>query len=135
MRKWIERLYESAVIRYLFFGGCTTMVNMVSFYILRQLNIELNLANIISIILAIVFAYVVNSKYVFRQKYHDIMEHGKAFVKFISARGVTMLIEVVGLWLLVEFMQLHELFGKLLIQVIIVILNYVFSKWIVFNKH
>ena len=64
MKKWLKSLYESDVIRYLFFGGCTTMVNMVSFFILRQLKIELNIANVISVILAILFAYVVNSKFV-----------------------------------------------------------------------
>ena len=64
MKQWIRKMYESSVIRYIFFGGCTTMVNLVSFFILRKLKVELNIANIISIILAILFAYVVNSKYV-----------------------------------------------------------------------
>ena len=68
MKQWIRKMYESSVIRYIFFGGCTTMVNLVSFFILRKLKVELNIANIISIILAILFAYVVNSKYVFQDK-------------------------------------------------------------------
>ena len=68
MKQWIRKMYESSVIRYIFFGGCTTMVNLVSFFILRNLKVELNIANIISIILAILFAYVVNSKYVFQDK-------------------------------------------------------------------
>ena len=58
MKQWIRKMYESSVIRYVFFGGCTTMVNLVSFFVLRKLNVELNIANIISIILAILFAYV-----------------------------------------------------------------------------
>ena len=68
MKKLIEKLYGNSVVRYVFFGGCTTLVNLVSFYILRKLKVELNTANIISIILAILFAYVVNSKYVFQDK-------------------------------------------------------------------
>ena len=55
MKQWIRKMYESSVIRYIFFGGCTTMVNLVSFFILRKLKVELNIANIISIILAILF--------------------------------------------------------------------------------
>lgn len=134
MKKWLKSLYESDVIRYLFFGGCTTMVNMVSFFILRQLKIELNIANVISVILAILFAYVVNSKFVFQQKYNSFKEYTNAFVKFISARGITMFIEVAGLWLLVEFIGLNELFGKLMIQVIVIVLNYIFSKVFVFKN-
>ena len=48
MKQWIRKMYESSVIRYIFFGGCTTMVNLVSFFILRKLKVELNIANIIS---------------------------------------------------------------------------------------
>lgn len=66
MKKLIEKLYGNSVVRYVFFGGCTTLVNLVSFYILRKLKVELNTANIISIILAILFAYVVNSNMCFR---------------------------------------------------------------------
>ena len=46
MKQWIRKMYESSVIRYIFFGGCTTMVNLVSFFILRKLKVELNIANI-----------------------------------------------------------------------------------------
>ena len=75
MKQWIRKMYESSVIRYIFFGGCTTMVNLVSFFILRKLKVELNIANIISIILAILFAYVVNSKYVFQDKCETLKDH------------------------------------------------------------
>lgn len=134
MKKLVRQLYESSVIRYLFFGGCTTLVNMVSFYILRKMQVELNTANMISIVLAILFAYVVNSKYVFQSKYENLKEIGESFLKFISARAATMVIEIVGLWLLVEQIKIQEMLGKLAIQFIVVILNYVFSKLFVFKK-
>ena len=122
MKQWIRKMYESSVIRYIFFGGCTTMVNLVSFFILRKLKVELNIANIISIILAILFAYVVNSK-----------DHVQPFCKFVSARLVTMVIEVGGVWLLVSVMGLNDMIGKFLTQFIVLILNYVFSKFFVFT--
>ena len=126
MKQWIRKMYESSVIRYIFFGGCTTMVNLVSFFILRKLKVELNIANIISIILAILFAYVVNSKYVFQDKVQP-------FCKFVSARLITMVIEVGGVWLLVSVMGLNDMIGKFLTQFIVLILNYVFSKFFVFT--
>lgn len=81
------------------------MVNLVSFFVLRKLNVELNTANIISIILAILFAYVVNSKFVFQDKCETLRDHIRPFCKFISARLVTMVIEVGGVWLLVSVMD------------------------------
>ena len=116
MKQWIRKMYESSVIRYIFFGGCTTMVNLVSFFILRKLKVELNIANIISIILAILFAYVVNSKYVFQDKCETLKDHVQPFCKFVSARLVTMVIEVGGVWLLVSVMGLNDMIGKFLTQ-------------------
>lgn len=133
MKQWIRKVYESSVIRYVFFGGCTTMVNLVSFFVLRKLNVELNTANIISIILAILFAYVVNSKFVFQDKCEILRDHIRPFCKFISARLVTMVIEVGGVWLLVSVMGMNDMIGKFLTQFIVLILNYIFSKFFVFT--
>ena len=134
MKQWIRKMYESSVIRYIFFGGCTTMVNLVSFFILRKLKVELNIANIISIILAILFAYVVNSKYVFQDKCETLKDHVQPFCKFVSARLITMVIEVGGVWLLVSVMGLNDMIGKFLTQFIVLILNYVFSNFCVYNR-
>ena len=133
MKKWILKFYENDVIRYIFWGGCTTLVNLLSFYIMRAMGIPLMSANIISIILAILFAYVVNSKYVFQDKCETLKDHVQPFCKFVSARLVTMAIEVGGVWLLVSVMGLNDMIGKFLTQFIVLILNYVFSKFFVFT--
>ena len=133
MKQWIRKMYESSVIRYVFFGGCTTLVNLVSFFVLRKLDVELNIANIISIILAILFAYVVNSKFVFQDKCETLRDHIQPFCKFISARLVTMVIEVGGVWLLVSVMGLNDMIGKFLTQFIVLIFNYIFIKFFVFT--
>ena len=134
MKKRILKLYENDVIRYIFWGGCTTLVNLVSFYIMRELGIILMAANVVSIILAILFAYVVNSKYVFQDKCETLKDHVQPFCKFVSARLVTMVIEVGGVWLLVSVMGLNDMIGKFLTQFIVLILNYVFSKLFIFKK-
>ena len=133
MKKWILKFYENDVIRYIFWGGCTTLVNLLSFYIMRAMGIPLMSANIISIILAILFAYVVNSKYVFQDKCETLKDHVQPFCKLVSARLVTMVIEVGGVWLLVSVMGLNDMIGKFLTQFIVLILNYVFSKFFVFT--
>lgn len=103
------------------------------FFCSQKLNVELNTANIISIILAILFAYVVNSKFVFQDKCETLRDHIRPFCKFISARLVTMVIEVGGVWLLVSMMGMNDMIGKFLTQFIVLILNYIFSKFFVFT--
>ena len=125
--------YQNDVIRYVFFGGCTTLVNLVCFFVLRKCRVELNIANLISIITAILFAYVVNSRYVFQDKCETFKDHIRPFCKFISARLVTMVIEVGGVWLLVEVCKMNDMAGKFITQFIVLALNYIFSKFFVFT--
>ena len=133
LKELILHFYQNDVIRYVFFGGCTTLVNLVCFFVLRKCRVELNIANLISIITAILFAYVVNSRYVFQDKCETFKDHIRPFCKFISARLVTMVIEVGGVWLLVEMCKMNDMAGKFITQLIVLALNYIFSKFFVFT--
>ena len=133
LKALILHFYQNDVIRYVFFGGCRTLVNLVCFFVLRKCRVELNIANLISIITAILFAYVVNSRYVFQDKCETFKDHIRPFCKFISARLVTMVIEVGGVWLLVEVCKMNDMAGKFITQFIVLALNYIFSKFFVFT--
>ena len=133
LKALILHFYQNDVIRYVFFGGCTTLVNLVCFFVLRKCRVELNIANLISIITAILFAYVVNSRYVFQDKCETFKDHIRPFCKFISVRLVTMVIEVGGVWLLVEVCKMNDMAGKFITQFIVLALNYIFSKFFVFT--
>ncbi|MFQ8690051.1 MAG: GtrA family protein [Blautia sp.] len=135
MSRWVEKCYQSPVIRYVFFGGCTTMVNLITFYIFRRwVRLPLNLANLLSIVLAILFAYVVNSRYVFQEPTHGWREHLVSCGKFFGARGITMLLELGGVWLLVDQWEMADMAGKFLIQFCVLVLNYIFSRFFVFTR-
>lgn len=133
MKKLILKMYENDVIRYIFWGGCTTLVNLVSFYLMRIAGLPLMAANIISIILAILFAYVVNSRFIFHDSCETLKDHIQPFVKFISARLVTMVIEVGGVWLLAVVMGFHDMVAKFCTQFLVLVLNYIFSKFLIFT--
>ena len=133
MNAWIRKFYDNRIVRYVFFGGCTTLVNLISFYLLRRLGVQLSIANLISIILAILFAYVVNSIFVFEDHCRTLADHVKPFMKFIGARLLTMGVELGGVWLLVEKLGMQDMVGKCLTQIIVLILNYVFSRFFVFT--
>ena len=134
MTALIKKLYSSDVIRYVFFGGCTTLVNLVSFFLLRQAGVQRDLANVISIVLAILFAYVVNSKFVFQDKCQTLKDHIQPFCKFIGARLVTMAVEVGGVWFFAEIVHMNDMLGKVITQFVVLILNYIFSKFLVFTS-
>ena len=134
MIKLIKKLYANDMICYVFFGGCTTVVNLASFFVLRQGGVQRELANVISIILAILFAYVVNSKFVFQDKCETLKDHIRPFCKFVSARLITMVIEVGGVWFFAEIMHLHDMVGKFITQFVVLALNYIFSKFLVFTS-
>ena len=133
MKKLILKMYENDVIRYIFWGGCTTLVNLMSFYLMRIAGLPLMAANIISIILAILFAYVVNSRFVFHDSCETLKDHIQPFVKFISARLVTMVIEVGGVWLLAVVMGFHDMVAKFCTQFLVLVLTYIFSKFLIFT--
>lgn len=131
----IRKCWTSDVLRYIFFGGCTTLVNLGVYYLLRLTTpINMNVANTISVIVAILFAYVVNSKFVFQSKAEGFGGHFMEFAKFVGARLSTLVIEVGGVWLMVDLLGIHDFIAKFLIQIIVLALNYVFSKFLVFTK-
>ena len=69
MTNWIKKLFQNQAIRYIFFGGCTTLVNLVSYAAFRHfLGIDITVANFLSISLSILFAYVVNKLFVFESQ-------------------------------------------------------------------
>ena len=132
IRKMIARLYGNDVVRYVFFGGCTTLVNLVSFYVLRKCGLQLTVANIISIIAAILFAYMVNSKFVFQDKCETLRDHIQPFMKFISARLVTMVIEVICMYS-VRSCGMEMIYDGKRTCSYCTILNYIFSNFFCFT--
>ena len=122
---------------YLIVGGLTTIVSLVTYYlcVLTFLNpdkpIELQIANVISWIVAVGFAYVTNRKFVFKSKEENIK---KEATSFIGSRVATLLLDMLFMFLLVTILHFNDKLSKVLDQIIIVIVNYLISKLFVFKK-
>lgn len=123
------------VILYLIFGGLTTVVSIVSFaycnIILKQNAL---LANLVSWILAVTFAYVTNRLFVFRHKAHDPKAIIIEVMQFFSGRLATLLIEEALLFVFIEWFHMPALLIKAGAQFIVLVSNYLISKYIVFKK-
>ena len=135
MIKVIKKLCKNSVVRYVFFGGLTTLVNLLLYYVLtRFFRMNITIANVISVTSSIIFAFVVNSKYVFESGAKGIYAHLIEFVKFIGGRILTMVIEVGVVWLMTTVWGINDMATKFIIQFVVIALNYIFSKFWVFNK-
>lgn len=135
MLTMINKLLANDKVRYLVAGGCTTFVNLITFFILRCFtSIDRNLCNVIAISMAITFAYFANKFFVFRSKTKGLFKTLSEAATFVGARLVSMGVEILGFAILCDSFRLGELFSKLFVQVLVFVLNYMFSNIFVFNK-
>ena len=138
IKKLIKKFCTREVIFYAIFGVLTTLVNIISFYVLHSIfNIDENLSSNIGIILAVLFAYFTNRKLVFNSQANTFKEKIIEFGKFILGRLFTMIIESVGFYLMFNILNITYLDGlvsKCAITVIVIILNFFISKFFAFKK-
>lgn len=137
------------ILSYLFFGVLTTLVSILSFeafgLILGKDLYLLN--NILSWIIAVIFAFFVNKLWVFESKSFKFSVIRTEIIGFLSARILSLGLEEAGLFLMIDLLKFNvlkteilgfsltgELIAKLIMQIIVVIANYIFSKFIIFKK-
>ena len=137
--RWIRKMfflcYNQPVLRYIFYGGLTTLVNLIVYALMRSVfGIGILPSNVISVTSAILFAYFTNSRFVFHTKAVTFAEHFSEFVRFVGARLATLAIEVFGVTWMAEGLHMNDMLAKFIIQFIVLALNYVFSKFLIFTK-
>ena len=129
-----QLLSDGEAIRYIIIGICTTLLNYVVFAILADIiKLDVTVSNVISVIVSILFAYITNKLFVFRSHCQNFLELVFEFVKFVGARGITMIIEIGGLYLLHNIILIDKHIAKIVVQIIVIIGNYFISKLIVFK--
>lgn len=132
---YFNRIKNNQMARYIFFGGCTTAVNVILFYLLREvMTLPLFLSNFTSISMAILFAFIVNKRLVFESSDRKAGNIAREFLLFISMRLVSMVVEIAGVWFAVAVLLFSDIAGKLMLQAVVIAINFFFSKYIVFRK-
>ncbi|MDR1737053.1 MAG: GtrA family protein [Oscillospiraceae bacterium] len=132
--KTLYNKYKELVI-YVAVGLCTTAFSW-GLYLLfsRLLGWDENLSNVVSVILAIIFAYFANKIIVFRVPFTNARAFAREFILFAGGRGVSMLLEIGGFYLLFDVLRVPDLITKLILAVVVMLTNYVISKLLVFRK-
>lgn len=128
-----ERYHEA--FSYVIFGGLTTVLNLVVFYTLNELiGMNYLFANLISIVISILFAYVVNKKYVFRVKSQSVKQVSRELLLFFLFRSGSLLVDMLAMVIMVEKLALDPNASKLITEIFVVVLNFIVSKFIVFKN-
>ncbi len=124
------------IILYIFFGGCTTIVNVILYYISTR---WFGLGTVISTLLAwwvsVLFAYITNRILVFRSHNKEPRAILFEFAFFVACRLLTGLLDVLIMYLFVDQLGWHDLIIKFLSNLIVIVVNYVASRLLIFKKH
>ncbi|GMA07740.1 GtrA family protein [Tetragenococcus halophilus] len=139
MRQLVKKLKEDKrlqeIITYLFFGVMTTVVNFVTFFLARNLFVwNLVISNTFSWVLSVLFAFATNKKWVFKSKTTSSRHFFSELSKFFFYRIVSFGIDMGCMLLFVDAIDMKEFWAKLITQIIIVVANYVFSKFFIFTQ-
>ena len=139
----LKNLYfkHKEIINYLLFGGMTTVVSWGTYSLfVKAIGMSVGVGNILSWICAVLFAFVTNKLFVFESKTWQPATALREFVSFIGARLATGVIEWFGVPFFSTHGLTHPLFGvkgllaKIVVSIVVIILNYLFSKFLVFFK-
>ena len=130
----LYKKYEE-IINYIVVGGVTTIISILSYYLFRVIlssntNLNVQISTVFSWIVAVTFAYFANRIFVFKSNNSRKTEA----VKFVTSRIMSLLIEMLVMFILTSVVKINDKVAKVLVQFIIVILNYLFSKIFVFKK-
>ena len=133
LRSLVKKYWD--VLLYIFFGGLTTVVNYLIYLpAYNILGISAAISNMIAWVGAVIFAFLTNKPFVFHSHDWSAQTVGRDLMKFVSCRFVSGILETLILLLTVDCLHWNGNIWKLVTQVIVIILNYVGSKLLVFRK-
>ena len=129
-------------MRYLIFGALSTLVNILVYAVFAKLilnnlsddTLRVNISEIIAFIAALIFAYITNKLYVFNSKTEGIKNLIKEIGSFVGCRIFTEIISILMMNMAVWF-SINDVLMKVVSNIVVIILNFVFSKLIIFRKN
>ena len=130
----IKKIVNRETIAYIIAGVLTTIVNFISYESLYRLGFKNLTANAIAWVIAVTFAYIVNAKIVFLSKKVSIKSEALKVTKFFGARVLSFVVEELGMLVFVNLLGYNNLIVKAVLAVVVIIMNYIFSKVYIFKS-
>ena len=126
---------KKELILYLFFGVLAFLVSVGSFAVCVSLfSINELISNVISWILAVLFAYFTNKKYVFQSQTTNMKQVITEIIRFFSGRIITLIVEEAIIFIFITTLGFNSIIIKVIAQIVVIVLNYIVSKFFVFKK-
>ncbi|MEF9991952.1 MAG: GtrA family protein [Romboutsia sp.] len=120
---------------YLVFGVLSTGVNIGTYILVTRLtNLEFMIANIIAWVVAVLFAYLTNKLFVFKSKKLELEFLVKEFTSFISCRIFSLFIEMIIMYVMIDMLLINDIVVKVTTNIVVIVINYLLSKLIIFKK-
>lgn len=124
------------LISYVFWGAATTVVNYVTYFLLTGVfQIYYLTSNVIAWAASVLFAYFVNKLFVFQSKTWAWRVALRELWQMTASRLFTLGLETGILWIFVDMLHQNDIIIKLAASVVVVVTNYVLSKFIIFKKN
>ena len=133
----LKRLYEKHkdLIPYAFFGVLTTVINTVVYWLCAHpLGMPVVPSTVIAWLLAVLFAYLTNRKWVFHSEAVTRREKVREILSFYGCRLATGVIDWLCMYVFVDLLHLNDVAVKIGVNILVIILNYIGSKLLVFKK-
>lgn len=127
-------LKHKAILLYLFFGVCTTIINMVCYYALYQYCHVSNIAStVIAWVAAVMFAFVTNKYFVFNSHRQKLSARLYELASFFGCRIMTGFLDIAIMVIAVDLLQWNSLLWKLISNILVTVINYIASKFLIFK--
>lgn len=126
---------KTEAMRYLVFGGISTVINILVFALFDSLDLPTLASNTIAWIVSVIFAYVTNKYCVFYTKTKSNKDFFREFGSFIVARLATLGVETLMMGLTVDVWHWNAVLMKVIANIVVIILNFVFSKLFIFKNN
>lgn len=130
---WFNKYREG--ILYLFFGGLTTLINIAAFYLFRQLSIEVYISNLLAWVLSVLSAFIFNKLFVFDSNSTNISLIVKEGISFFGFRILSLGIDMIMMFVMIQLLSINEMISKVFANIVVIILNYLFSKFFIFKSN
>ena len=134
IKKIWDKVMNREVISYLIFGVLTTLVNWVVYAAMVKVHIDYRIATAAAWAVSVLFAFIVNKIFVFQSYNLRPAYVIKEITSFVACRAVSGVMEMVFMIVMVSWIHMDEYISKIAVSVIVVIVNYVFSKLFIFRK-